>query len=253
MRVKKEKINPYVSHETSSNRAIENGEIWTKESFQGNNHGRKQKDRVYIVIGTIIDSIGKAIIMRDFDSNNLVAKEQITIEEDPLWVFHPQASIEEEVIVTKKVNLNNIIKKEHNNPILIPQNNPYENKVEEQHKDEDKITWGHYGSYRYQDLELLGLALIGTKAIADPMYKKKWKNGFYQAQGMQALDMWRDQEKTIAQICQQQPYISANHDTKEEDLKIPAVQTMVRRIAKTIWKHGTKEEKQLLFYPVNKQ
>ena len=73
MRIKKEKIEQNVSHETSTNRAIENGEIWTKESFQGNNHGRKQKDRIYIVIGTIIDSIGKAIIMRDFESNNLVA------------------------------------------------------------------------------------------------------------------------------------------------------------------------------------
>ena len=247
MRIKKEKIEQNVSHETSTNRAIENGEIWTKESFQGNNHGRKQKDRIYIVIGTIIDSIGKAIVMRDFESNNLVAKDQATIETDPYWNFHPQASIEEEVVVTKKINLGGELS-------LGKPKAKWEEPSKEiiQEKDEEHITWGHYGSYRYSELEILGTALIGTKAISDPMYKKKWKNSFYQAQGMQALDMWRDKDFTIRQICNQQPYVHTDHLTKEETLKVPAVQTMVRRIAKTIMKHGTKEEKQLLFHPERK-
>ena len=110
-------------------------------------------------------------------------------------------------------------------------------KITEQH-------WSKYDTYRYGDLEIMGVALAGThvvdmKNVTTNISKKN------KALSSQALDLWRQTvtdprgDLTIQDLRRLQPYNDGSF--------ITAV-GMLHRLCKFIWHYGTRNEKELLFF-----
>tara|TARA_R100000030_G_scaffold74849_2_gene57983 strand:- start:477 stop:1556 length:1080 start_codon:yes stop_codon:yes gene_type:complete len=110
-------------------------------------------------------------------------------------------------------------------------------KITEQH-------WSKYDTYRYGDLEIMGVALAGTHVVdmknVTTNIRKKNK-----ALSSQALDLWRQTvtnprgDLTIQDLRRLQPY---------DDGSFISAVGMLHRLCKFIWHYGTKNEKELLFF-----
>jgi len=108
----------------------------------------------------------------------------------------------------------------------------------------DDIDWQRLASWKYKDLDILGISFEGAKILQEDNLKRGFKNGLYATLHSQALGMWSDQKQdlTIREIAKLQPVIKDNGETR-----ILTIQTIVKRLIKAIVHFGTAEEKKLLF------
>ena len=111
-------------------------------------------------------------------------------------------------------------------------------------KSVDDIDWQRLASWKYKDLDILGISFEGAKILQEDNLKRGFKNGLYATLHSQALGLWRDEEKelSIRDIAKLQPY-----QTPTGDFRILTIQTIVKRLIKAIVHFGTAEEKKLLF------
>jgi hypothetical protein len=110
---------------------------------------------------------------------------------------------------------------------------------------DEVIDWTRFGSYRYSDLDILGMAIKDYRILQEDNLRAGFMNGLYASLHNQALGLWSDEEKqlTIRQLVRLQPKVSVR--TGEQ--KTLAIQSMVRRLFKAIVHFGTAEEKMKLF------
>jgi hypothetical protein len=105
------------------------------------------------------------------------------------------------------------------------------------------VDYKEFVSYKYDDLDILGIALKENNVPVNQC-KKKFKNGIFKDIARQALDMWKNDGKTIGQICHLQLMNVGTPD--EKPCSIPNM--LLSRILKGIWHFGTQEEKDYIFH-----
>tara|TARA_R100000781_G_scaffold60916_1_gene38920 strand:+ start:1439 stop:2467 length:1029 start_codon:yes stop_codon:yes gene_type:complete len=107
------------------------------------------------------------------------------------------------------------------------------------------VDYKEFVSYKYDDLDILGIALKENKVPVNQC-KKKFKNSIFKDIARQALDMWKNDGKTIGQICHLQLMNVGTPD--EKPCSIPNM--LLSRILKGIWHFGTQEEKDFIFHNI---
>ena len=104
------------------------------------------------------------------------------------------------------------------------------------------ITWAEFAGYRYNDIDILGIALEDNKVNVNQA-KGKFLNGIYANTARQAFDMWKNDDKTIGQICRHQLMEAGTPNEKP----CSVANMLLSRILKGIWHFGTLEEKNYIF------
>ena len=104
------------------------------------------------------------------------------------------------------------------------------------------ITWAEFAGYRYNDIDILGIALEDNKVNVNQA-KGKFLNGIYANTARQAFDMWKNDDKTIGQICRHQLMEAGTPNEKP----CSVANMLLSRILKGIWHYGTQEEKGYIF------
>ena len=92
------------------------------------------------------------------------------------------------------------------------------------------------------DLDILGIALEDNKINVNQA-KGKFLNGIYANTARQAFDMWKNDDKTIGQICKLQLMEAGTPNEKP----CSVANMLLSRILKGIWHFGTPEEKGYIF------
>jgi len=149
---------------------------------------------------------------------------------------------------TSKVDkTTNIINKclDENSDINTAMKSKLEEAVSKTSVSDEIIDWTIFGSYRYSDLDILGMAIKDYRILQEDNLRAGFMNGLYASLHNQALGLWSDEEKqlTIRQLVKLQPRVCVR--TGEQ--KTLAIQSMVRRLFKAIVHFGTAEEKMKLF------
>ena len=105
------------------------------------------------------------------------------------------------------------------------------------------ILWKEFAGYRYTELDIMGIALEDNKVNVNQA-KGKFLNGIYANTARQAFDMWKNDDKTIGQICHKQLMDAGT--TNEKPCSVANM--LLSRILKNIWHYGTPEEKGYIFF-----
>ena len=141
----------------------------------------------------------------------------------------------------------NIINKclDENSDINTAMKSKLEEAVSKTSVSDEVIDWTRFGSYRYSDLDILGMAIKDYRILQEDNLRAGFMNGLYASLHNQALGLWSDEEKqlTIKQLVRLQPKVCVRTGKQ----KTLAIQSMVRRLFKAIVHFGTAEEKMKLF------
>ena len=105
------------------------------------------------------------------------------------------------------------------------------------------ILWKEFAGYRYTELDIMGIALEDNKVNVNQA-KGKFLNGIYANTARQAFDMWKNDDKTIGQICHKQLMDAGTPNEKPCSVS----NMLLSRILKGIWHFGTPEEKGYIFF-----
>ena len=115
-----------------------------------------------------------------------------------------------------------------------------------------EVDWYQFRNHRYEDLIILGIAMEGQAVMSVP--KKRFQNSFFIDQGKQAMDMCKNDNTTIWEICKAQKITSVRKGTYTPETRPCSVANMLQsRLLKYIWHYGTPEEKALAFITNNKK
>ena len=97
-------------------------------------------------------------------------------------------------------------------------------------------------AYRYNELDIMGIALEDNKVNVEQC-KRKFRSGVFSNTAQQAFDMWKNDNMTIGQICHKQLMDAGTPEEKP----CSVANMLMSRILKAIWHFGTDEERSYIF------
>ena len=268
---------------------VKENQIWTKlaDRYGGEENimpRNKLKARVYTVVGIFRDEIDTIAILRNFETQTVVASDVKKMLSNSSWKYHPNASVtwrqvadiewdnpyhtdsegrpykpkkkskpKKKAEPKKEVKVSLDISKTvreitGNKDTQIAK--ALKDAVEQDDKKHskkvptDQESWERFAGFMYEDLATFGDIFKNTEVLSDPNFKGKWMNGKYSLQAQQCLDMYRDEGVTIRRILFRQ---KVETYTGSGVYKPLSYQTIIKRLFKAIWKHGKPEERKLLF------
>ena len=104
------------------------------------------------------------------------------------------------------------------------------------------VIWKEFVGYRYSELDIMGIALEDNKVNVNQC-KKSFRSGVFSNTAQQAFDMWKNDNKTIGQICHKQLMDAGT----PEERPCSVANMLMSRILKAIWHFGTAEEKGYIY------
>jgi len=259
------------------NITVKENQIWTKlaDRYGGEENKMPQnklKARVYTVVGIFRDEIDTIAILRNFETQTVVASDVKEMLGNSSWEYHPNASVtwkqvaniewdepsytrekpkkkaepKKEVKVSLDISktVREITGKQENQTDIAKALNGAVKKEKGKKVPTDQESWERFAGFMYEDLATFGDIFKNTEVLSDPNFKGKWMNGKYSLQAQQCLDMYRDEGVTIRRILFKQ---KVETYTGSGVYKPLSYQTIIKRLFKAIWKHGKPEERKLLF------
>jgi len=245
----------------------------------------KLKARVYTVVGMFRDEVDTVAIIRNFKTQGVKAIDVREMLGNSSWEYHPNASVtwrqvadivwdetsytgdkpkkksepkkkpepKKTDIGAVKVSLDiskavrEITGKQENQTDIGKALNGAVERADEKKGNkvpQDSENWERFAGFTYEMLGTLGDIFVDAGILTDPNFKGRWKNGRFALQAQQALDMFRDEGTTIRMIRNSQ---KVEEPEGSGIFVARSYQTVMKRLFKVIWKHGTPVERKLLF------